>query len=72
MTIEIQTKSSLGDTVFFIKDNKIQFGVIYKIEITIDGETQNIHLYTRGNANEVSFLSEIKTFLSREELIESL
>lgn len=72
MTIQIETKFSVGDTVFFIEDEKIKFGVIYKIDVTIDKDGQSIYLYTRDSNNSLSVMRERKAFISREQLIQAL
>lgn len=72
MTIQIETKFSVGDTVFFIEDEKIKFGVIYKMDVTIDKDGQSIYLYTRDGNNSLSVMRERKAFISREQLIQAL
>jgi len=72
MKIEIDTKFSIGDTIFFIQDNKIKFGVMYKIDITTDGNQHSIYFYARDNENNVSVIPERRAFISKEQLIESL
>jgi hypothetical protein len=72
MKIEIETKFSIGDTLFFIKDDKIKFGVLHKIDVTTDGKEHSIYLYVRDNDDYTSVIVERKAFISREQLIESL
>lgn len=72
MTIQIETKHSIGDTVFFLKENKIVSASIYKVEVTIDQSEKRVILYVRDEKNDISVVSEERTFESKEQLIESL
>jgi hypothetical protein len=72
MKIQIETKFSFGDTIFFIQDDKIKFGVMYKMDVTLEDNEHRVYLYTRDNDGELSVVPERKAFISREKLIQSL
>lgn len=77
MTIQIETNHAIGDNVFFLKDDKIKTGVVYKIEITIEetswkGNAQLTYLFVRDANHEVAVVSEDRAFTSKEQLIQSL
>lgn len=72
MTIQIETKHSIGDIVFFLKDDKIKTGTIYKMEINIDDKENRIYLYVRDENNDISITSEDRAFESKQQLIQSL
>jgi hypothetical protein len=72
MKIQIETKFSIGDTIFFIDDDKIKFGVLYKMEITIEEHEHRTYLFARDENRDVSVLPEKRAFISREKLIQSL
>ena len=72
MKIQIETKFSFGDTIFFIQDDKIKFGVMYKMDVTLEDNEHRVSLYTRDNDGELSVVPERKAFISREKLIQSL
>jgi hypothetical protein len=74
MKIQIETKFSFGDTIFFIEDGKIKFGVMYKMDITIEENEHRTYLFVRDQDEtaSVSVVPEIRAFISREQLIQSL
>ena len=72
MKIQIETKFSIGDTIFFIDDDKIKFGVMYKMEVTIEEHEHRTYLFARDENKDVSVLPEKRAFISREKLIQSL
>jgi hypothetical protein len=72
MKIQIETKFSFGDTIFFIQDDKIKFGVMYKMDVTIEDNEHRVYLYARDSDGELSVVPERKAFISREKLIQSL
>ena len=72
MKIQIETKFSFGDTIFFIQDDKIKFGVMYKMDVTIEDNEHRVYLYARDNDGELSVVPERRAFVSREKLIQSL
>ena len=72
MKIQIETKFSFGDTIFFIQDDKIKFGVMYKIDITVEDNEHRVYLYARDQNGDMSVLPERKAFISRQQLIQSL
>jgi len=72
MKIQIETKFSFGDTIFFIQDDKIKFGVMYKMDVTLEDNEHRVYLYTRDSDGELSVVPERKAFISREKLIQSL
>jgi extradiol dioxygenase family protein len=72
MKIQIETKFSFGDTVFFIEDDKIKFGVMYKMDITFEENEHRTYLFVRDPDGNLSAVREIKAFISREQLIQSL
>ena len=72
--MEIKTEYDIGDTVFFLYDNKIQSGLIYGIIITTRIENPaNIGItYTVYVVGGEIKLAENKVFKTKEALIESL
>ena len=72
MKIEIDTKFSIGDTIFFIKDDKIKFGIMHKVDITTDGNEHSIYLYVKDKDDYTSVIPERRAFISKEQLIQSL
>jgi hypothetical protein len=72
MKIQIDTKFSIGDTIFFIEDDKIKFGVMYKMEITIEEHEHRTYLFARDENGNASFIQEKRAFISKEQLIQSL
>jgi hypothetical protein len=72
MKIQIETKFSFGDTIFFIQDDKIKFGVMYKIDITVEDSEHRVYLYARDQNGDMSVVPERKAFISRQQLIQSL
>ena len=71
MTIE--TKFSVGDTVYLIHDNRITSGTIYKITIDITGiEDTYIYYHLEVNRYDVKRVIEERLFASKEQLIQSL
>jgi hypothetical protein len=72
MKIQIETKFSFGDTIFFIQDDKIKFGVMYKMDITVEENEHRTYLFARDEDGNTSVLPEKRAFISREKLIQSL
>jgi hypothetical protein len=72
MKIQIETKFSIGDTIFFIDDDKIKFGVMYKMEVTIEEHEHRTCLFARDEERNVFVMPEKRAFISREKLIQSL
>ena len=72
MKIQIETKFSIGDTIFFIEDDKIKFGVMYKMDITIEEHEHRTYLFVRYENGSTSVVPERRAFISREQLIQSL
>jgi hypothetical protein len=72
MKIQIETKFSFGDTIFFIEDDKIKFGVIYKMDVTFEENEHRTYLFVRDQNGAASALRETRGFISREQLIQSL
>jgi len=70
MTIEVT--HNLGDIVYFLKNDKIATGNIYKIEATIDDEGQTAFLFLKTEDYGSAVLRPHQAFNSREELIQSL
>jgi hypothetical protein len=72
MKIQIETKFSFGDTIFFIEDNKIKFGVMYKMDITVEENEHRTYVFAQDENGSTSVIPERRAFISREQLIQSL
>jgi hypothetical protein len=72
MTIQLETTYNLGDLVFFLKDDKIKSGAIYKMEITLDENGQRSYLFVRDANDDISVVPEERVFPAKEQLIQSL
>ena len=67
--MEVNTKYDIGDTVWFILQNKAHHGEITGYNVTVD-ETMNIVvIYTIHHDNK---RPENKVFKTKEELLKSL
>ncbi|MGL4779906.1 MAG: hypothetical protein ACRCXN_03635 [Bacteroidales bacterium] len=72
MTIE--TKFNIGDTVWYLYDNKVLQGVIVHIELQIDGNDsyeEKCHIKAEHHQRQYMYYAE-KLFPSKEELLKSL
>jgi hypothetical protein len=68
--MNIQTKYSIGDTVWFMGKNKIVSGVVAKIQLLIfEGGQKEVYWF---GAAPVKFIDSSLLFPSKEELIKSL
>lgn len=72
MKIEITSEFSIGDTVYFIDNNKIKSGNLYKIEVVVEEQTAISFLFVRSEEYTSSVIRPNHAFNSREELIQSL
>lgn len=72
MTIQIETNHAIGNEVYFIKDDKIKSGTIYKMEMTITADSQDVLLYVRSESNDINCISDSRAYQSKEQLIQSL
>jgi len=72
MKIEITSEFSIGDTVYFIDNNKIKSGNLYNIEVVVEEQTAISFLFVRGEEYTSSVIRPNQAFNSREELIQSL
>jgi hypothetical protein len=72
MKIQFDNKFSFGDTIFFIEDGKIKFGVMYKMDITIEEHEHRIYVFAQDENGNTSVVPERRAFISREQLIQSL
>jgi hypothetical protein len=70
MTIEVT--HNLGDIVFFLQNDKIASGNIYKIEATIDDEGQTAFLFLKTENYGSAVLRPHQVFYSRQQLIDQL
>lgn len=79
--MEIKTKYSIGDTVWYIEDNRVHKGKISKINNTITSVmTSKLGWYQKTTYNLFNYFSfkpkkeyyENELFPSKEELFESL
>lgn len=59
----IQTKLSVGDTIFYLENNSIKEGVIAEIRIIIVGTRMSIVYHS----NRSTLSSEPNAFISKEE-----
>ena len=70
MTIE--TKFNIGDTVFFLSDNKIEEGIVKRIQIDAY-ETGDLEIYSvRISTQTTMQMSSHYLFPSKQELLASL
>jgi len=72
MKIQIDTKFSFGDTIFFIEDGKIKFGLMYKMDITVEENEHRAYVFAQDENGSISVVPERRAFISREQLIQSL
>lgn len=67
--MEIKTKYSIGNEVWYIKDNKVSSTYIYEIHITINSKGNDSVIY---NLNSIGNFKTNELFTSKEELLKSL
>jgi hypothetical protein len=72
MTIQIETRHNIGDVVYFLKNDKIKTGTIYKIEIVFEENKKSLYMFVRDEDGDPSIVYEDKAFPSKEQLIQSL
>jgi hypothetical protein len=72
MTIQIETRYNIGDVVYFLKDDKIKTGTIYKMEVTFEENKKSLYMFARDTQDNLSVMHEDKAFPSKEQLIQSL
>lgn len=72
MTIQIETRYNIGDVVYFLKDDKIKTGTIYKMDVTFEENRKTLYMFARHDDGDLSILYEEKAFPSKEQLIQSL
>ena len=73
--MDIKIKYDLGQSVFYMRDNRVQNGSVSRIVIEIDcyGSDENIRVRTGYNVTYDSPLyRETELFLTKEELLKSL
>lgn len=66
--MEIQTTYSIGDTIFYMQDNKVRHSVIDLIDIHIANDDISIKYCRRGYFTR----DEKDLYTSKEELLKSL
>ena len=72
--MKINTKFSLGDTVYFMRDNKVKIGHICKIKVEYfepNWYSENYYLKEDNGLNPPCF-NKSELFSTKEELIEQL
>lgn len=74
--MKIETKFNVNDKVYFVRENKINKGTVYGIEIDV-GKTNKKKIvtdlsYRVWNGTSMTMLSESKIFATIEELTASL
>jgi hypothetical protein len=72
MTIQIETRHNIGDVVYFLRNDKIKTGTIYKIEIVFEENKKSLYMFVRDEDGDPSIVYEDKAFPSKEQLIQSL
>jgi len=72
MTIQIETRHNIGDVVYFLRNDKIKTGTIYKIEIVFEENKKSLYMFVRDEDGDPSIVYEDKAFASKEQLIQSL
>lgn len=80
MTIE--TRFSIGDTVFYMQDNRVQKGIISTVSVRASGNYRrdgeiaekivSYGLYDGNNASDIANYGGHRLFSSKEELLASL
>jgi hypothetical protein len=72
MTIQIETRYNIGDVVYFLKDDKIKTGTIYRMDMTFEENKKTLYMFVRDTDDDLSIVYEEKAFPSKEQLIQSL
>ncbi len=81
--MDVSTKYSIGQEVFYMEDNRVRKGIISTIEIRVAGTSDDqskrvgrievkYGLYTGNLASGYTLFSDIKLFPTKEELLKSL
>lgn len=74
--MKLETKFNVNDKVYFVRENKINKGTVYGIEIDV-GKTNKKKIvtdlsYRVWNGTSMTMLSESKIFATLDELTASL
>jgi hypothetical protein len=72
MTIQLETTHNLGDFVYFIHNDKITAGTIYRIDATLDEDGQSAFLFVKTKDHNSVVIRPHKVFNSRQQLIDQL
>lgn len=70
MTIE--TKYSLGQKVFFLLNNKVEYYPIVKIEVEVDGGDMLVNYTLHNSLGRIKPIGEDLLFPTKAELLKSL
>lgn len=68
--MDIKTKYSIGDTIWFMRDNKPRSEKVLEIKIDLDRVKTSIRY--QWNYDNSIFVFEQHAFMSKEELLASL
>ena len=63
---------NIGDVVYYLKDDKIKTGTVYKIDITFEENKKSLYMFVRDTDGDLSIVYEERAFTSKEQLIQSL
>jgi hypothetical protein len=69
--MKIETKYSVGDTVWYMRDNKVRCDTIVNVCVDINSKTQDNTYTLKINQSYLQF-AETYLFTSKEELLSSL
>jgi hypothetical protein len=75
--MQIETKLNIGDTAFFLNENKVCIETVVSIKVTINTYSVNTYserlsINTIYTTNTSKSINEDKVFSTKQELLESL
>lgn len=74
--MDIKTKANIGDTTYFLADNKVVTAVVKHIAIEVTEQTtqfgpkENTTIYYKTNTDNIIYEKDI--FLTKQDLLDSL
>lgn len=69
--MEIRTKFNIGDTIYFMYDNKVCNSSVCSVSVWVGRESTDIKYYVDRDKDRIS-ITENKVYATKEELIASL
>lgn len=69
--MEIKTRFNVGDTIYFMYDNKVCNSSVCSISVWAGRESMDIKYYVDRDKDKIS-ITEGKSYATKEELIASL